>query len=208
MTAESPIPTHHHEGSKVFNLRALREPSAVDRHTEPEEREGVQNFMARYRLPVVDRLASPLSRLKAYLGSSGSSFSISRFSDGSYPAVYMADSDETSLAEVSFHLAERLRETSAEKTKIHTFQLSMFILKGETVDVRVGFPKLHLKDDWSPAQAFGAEMRTAGAKGITFKSVRNRGGVCTAVFRATLVEDGLPLPAVSLQWDGRDLIRV
>jgi hypothetical protein len=120
----------------------------------------------------------------------------------------MADSDETSLAEVSFHLAERLRETTAEKTKIHTFQLSLFILKGETVDVRVGFPKLHLKDDWSPAQAFGAEMRATSAKGITFRSVRKPGGVCTAVFGATLVEDGLPLPSVSLQWDGRDLIRV
>jgi hypothetical protein len=208
VTAESPIPTHHHEGSKVFNLRALKEPSAVDRHTEPEEREGVRDFMAQYRLPTVNRLADPLSKLKAYLGSPGPSFSISRFSDGSYPAVYMADSDGTSLAEVSFHLAERLRETTAEKTKIHTFQLSLFILKGETVDVRVGFPKLHLKDDWSPAQPFGAEMRTAGAKGITFKSVRKPGGVCTAVFRATLVEDGLPLPAVSLQWDGRKLVQV
>jgi hypothetical protein len=51
-------------------------------------------------------------------------------------------------------------------------------------------------------------MRATSAKGITFRSVRKPGGVCTAVFRATLVEDGLPLPAVSLQWDGRKLVQV
>jgi len=40
--------------------------------------------------------------------------------------------------------------------------LAEFTLAGEAWEVRKGFPKLHLKDDWRPAQAFGAEAWAAG----------------------------------------------
>jgi hypothetical protein len=202
--ADSPAPHHLNTRARVFNLRVLREPSIVDLHTAQDERNGVGDFMARYRLPAVDELAEPLPRLKAYLGSPGP-FPISRFSSGSFPAVYMGDSEETCLSEISFHLTEKLRETTARVSKHHTFQLSLFILQGETVDVRVGFAKLHLKNDWAPAQDFGSKMWAVHAKGITFRSVRRIGGENTAVFKAPLVELGLKVRAVVLRWDGRKL---
>jgi hypothetical protein len=117
----------------------------------------------------------------------------------------MGDSEETCLAEVSHHLAEKLRETSATITKLHAFQLSLFTLTGETVDVRVGYPKLHLKTNWTPAQAFGAMRFAEHAKGISFRSVRRAGGLCTAVFKAPLVRSGLKVRAIVLQWDGGKL---
>lgn len=109
------------------------------------------------------------------------------------------------MAEVSFHLTEKLRETSAASTKRHTFQLSLYTLTGEMVDVRRGFPRLHLKSGWGPSQAFGALRFAEHAKGITFNSVRRKGAVNTVVFKAPLVALGLPIKAIVLQWDGRRL---
>lgn len=204
MSTKRTIPLQQNKGTRVFNLRALKEPSIVERHTALDEREGLTDFLAAYRGPVMEGLADPMKKLKAFLGSPGP-FNPSRFSDGTFPAIYMGDSEETCLAEVSYHLTEKLRETSAAVTKHHAFQLSLFTLTGETVDVRRGFPRLHLKNDWTPAQAFGALRFAEQAKGITFNSVRRKTGVNTAVFKAPLVELGLKVRAVVLQWDGRDL---
>jgi hypothetical protein len=204
VNTERLLPQFKNEENRVFNLMGLKEPSVVERQADPRERDGLRDFLAAYRPPVVDGLVDPLKKLKAFLGSPGP-FPSSRFSDGTFPAIYMGDSEEACLAEVSFHLTERLRETSAPVTKRHTFQLSLYTLTGETVDVRRGFPRLHLKSDWAPAQAFGALRFSGHAKGITFKSVRRKGAVNTAVFKAPLVALGISIKAVVLQWDGRGL---
>lgn len=205
MSTKRLLPLHQNKGTRVFNLRALKEPSIVERHTALDERDGLTDFLAAYRGPAMEGLADPMKTLKAFLGSPGP-FPPSRFSDGSFPAIYLGDSEETCLAEVSYHLTEKLRETSAAVTKRHTFQLSLFTLTGETVDVRRGFPRLHLKNDWAPAQAFGALRFAEHAKGITFNSVRRKDGQNTAVFQAPLVELGVQVRAVVLQWDERGLM--
>jgi len=204
VSTERLLPQFKNEENRVFNLMGLKEPSEVMRQADPADRTALQDFLAAYRTPVPDGLVDPLKKLKAFLGSAGP-FPSSRFSDGTFPAIYMGDSEETCLAEVSFHLTEKLRETSAAITKRHTFQLSLYTLTGETVDVRQGFPRLHLKSDWAPSQAFGALRFAEHAKGITFKSVRRKGAVATAVFKAPLVALGLPIKAVVLQWDGSKL---
>jgi hypothetical protein len=202
------IPRITFRGVPFYNLRLLREPSLVDRQAAPEERDGVDAFMARFRLQAPDRspeaTVEPLARLRAFLGAPGPAF-VGRFSDGSYPVVYLAEAEQGALREVSFHLARTLAESDAAPGKSHYFMLAEFTLAGEAWDVRKGFPKLHLKDDWRPAQAFGAEAWAAGALGVASKAVRRTQGSHVAVFRAQLVKAARKLRVVGLRWDGAGL---
>ena len=83
--------------------------------------------------------------------------------------------------------------------------LAEFTLAGEAWEVRKGFPKLHLKDDWRPAQAFGAEAWAAGALGIVYGAVRRKTGSHVAVFRAQLVKAARKVRVVGLRWNGAGL---
>jgi len=69
------IPRTTFRGIPFYNLRLLREPSLVDRQAVPEERQGLEAFMARFRLQALDRspeaTVEPLARLRAFLGAPG-----------------------------------------------------------------------------------------------------------------------------------------
>lgn len=197
------IPKFLNEGCRVFNLRRIPPPSFSEANASAGELEGTRDFLTGYRTPDHAGLDDPLAFLKARLGSRGP-FHPSRFGDGSYPVMYMGESGETCLAEVGYHLTKFLGETSAPITTLLHYQLSLYTLAGETVDVRKGFPALH-QEDWGPAQVFGRERQAEHALGITFNSVRRPGGENTAVFKAPLVTLGMKVEKVTLGWDGRSL---
>ncbi len=151
-----------------FNLRRIHDYSPTGMlAASREERDGVRAFLGGYGVdPVLGHLGDPLVKLKAHLARLDAG-TPSRFSDGTYPVVYMGDAEATCLAEVAHHLARALAETGAEKGRAHYFLLARFRLRGKVLDVRRGFPRLHRKEDWTPAQAFGARAWAQEALGIT-----------------------------------------
>jgi hypothetical protein len=202
-------PTFRHDRTSWFNLRAIPDysPTALLADS-PGTRAGLMEFLRGYGVePALDPLADPLVKSQAYLARPDCAVP-SRFSDGSYPVVYLADTEQTNLAEVGHHLARRLADTDAESTRTHYFLLAKFRLSGATLDVRKGFPRLHRRDDWAPAQAFGARAWSQGASGITYRSVRRAGAMNTAVFRAGLVKAGIRVGIIGLRWDGQGLARI
>ena len=201
-------PIARHARGVWFNLRAVPDYSPTAMLLDSVRgKEGLGAFLGAYGVePVVD-LADPVVLLQAFLARS-SGPGASRFSDGSFPVVYLADAEAATLAEVAHHLARRMADTDADKTRTHYFVLSQFHLTGATLDVRRGFPRLHRSDDWAPAQAFGAEARAAHAQGITYRSVRCRKACNTAVFRADLVRAGARMRIVGLRWDGKGVVQL
>ena len=172
-----------------FNLRRIHDYSPTGMlAASREERDGVRAFLGGYGVdPVLGHLGDPLVKLKAHLARLDAG-TPSRFSDGTYPVVYMGDAEATCLAEVAHHLARALAETGAEKGRAHYFLLARFRLRGKVLDVRRGFPRFHRKEDWTPAQAFGARAWAQEALGITYRSVRRARAEDVAVFRAILVK--------------------
>ena len=148
-----------------------------------------------------DEAADPVARLRAFLSRTRGA-GTSRFSDGTFPAVNLGDAPETCLAEVSHALGRALAETAAAMVKTQYFMLARFVLGGEVLDVRRGFPALHRPDDWAPAQAFGRQAWAEGRQGILFRAVRRRGAENVAVLRKELVRSGVRLQVVGLRWDG------
>ena len=202
-------PTSRHSRSNWFNLRAIRDysPTALLAGTAPEKA-GLRAFLRGYGVePALDHQTDPLVKLQAYLARPAAGVP-SRFSDGSYRVIYLGDEPETCLAEVSCHLARTLAETEAEKARTHYFILARFRLGGTSLDVRRGFPRLHLRNDWAPAQAFGSRAWSQGALGILFHAVRRARAANVAVFRAGLVKAGTPMHLVGLRWEGNRLVEV
>jgi RES domain-containing protein len=202
------VPATRHARSVWFNLRAVPDYSPTAMLLGPETgKEALRDFLRGYGVDQGLDLPDPLAQLRSHLARPAG-HGPSRFSDGSFPVVYLADAEATTLAEVAFHLGRRMGDTDADKTRIHYFLLARFHLTGETLDVRKGFARLHLPEDWAPAQAFGGEAWAANAQGITYRSVRRRKASNTVVFRDDLVRSGVRVKIVGLRWEGTGLAQL
>ena len=197
-----PAPPLQLRGASWFSLRALVDPSPIAALAGAEDAGAVGSFLGRYGVGSAgDGEGEPLARLRAFLDRP-SGAGPSRFSDGSFPIVYMGDAPETCLAEVAHHLGRALRETAAAKVRTHYFLLARFRVAGEVLDVRKGFPALHRAEDWLPAQAFGRRAASEARAGITYRAVRRKGSENLGVLRGELVRAGARMQVVGLRWDG------
>lgn len=212
VTAKQTLPTLEIPSSPWFNLRVLIDYSPTAALVPSAAKDGLGSFLGQYGIdlpPVRPRPVDedPFLKLQVFLARANG-VSASRFSDGSFPVIYMGDEPETGLAEVTFHLSKTLSETDADKSKTHYFQVAKFDLEGQILDVRKGFPALHDSGDYGPPQAFGAQARAENRQGITFKSVRRRNFTNVAVLRADLVKSGVRLEIVGLAWSGTGVVKV
>ncbi len=82
----------------------------------------------------------------------------SRFSNGEYGVLYLADSVEPAIAETRYHQQVYFQNVQA----LHFDSIDMRCLKvcfsANLIDVR-DQEELHLKDDYSAAHIFGAKIR-------------------------------------------------
>jgi len=145
-----------------------------------------------------------LPQLKVYLGLPGRG-PASRFSDGSFRAIYGGETLDTCVAEMAFHHSRTLAETSEPAGAIRVFEALALKVSGAFPDVRKGHRDLRLAGEYRHAQAFGRGLRSAGEPGTVFRSVRRQGGECLALFLAAPVKACTLKQMVALQWDGERL---
>lgn len=140
------------------------------------------------RVPVEDRVSGPGA---SWVMAPFCHLSPSRFSSGSYGVYYAAKSLITSVRETAFHFARFLTATNEPRGTV----LEMRVLFSEgldarLVDLRRGHNAEHDPDDYAPAQVLAQGVRQQGALGIVYRSVRDPGGLCLAVFKPKAI----PLP--------------
>lgn len=126
-----------------------------------------------------------------------------RFHDGSFGAVYAADAFETALAEVLHHTARFLSATAEKPGWIASYRELIGAIDRPLIDLRRGSHGALLDaNDYRASQVFARERRAAGADGIVYPSVRQKGGECLAAFWPDVV--GIPKQARHLRyhWDG------
>ena len=183
--------------SAAADLEAVLEIEAL---TNPRIRPVIGRIGA---IPAADRATGPgaafVMAAFAYPGNN-------RFSDEAHGAYYAADELATAIAEVRFH-----RERFAAQTPTPPMDFDERIVEADIVaDVRDlrGLPAASPIYDPNPAnypqpQALAAEARTAGAAGIVYDSVRNRGGTCVAIFIPRLIVNARTTGYIGLRWDGK-----
>lgn len=124
----------------------------------------------------------------------------SRFSAGGYGVLYAADSVSCGLKEVGYHIQNHLN--NVEGIAFDNIQLREYIFKYSSPLEDVTFDdELHLPDDYTKPQAFGASFRQkvrknveSGLKpshtlGLLFNSVRSQDNKCVALFSPRFISD-------------------
>ncbi|WP_447044909.1 RES family NAD+ phosphorylase [Vreelandella sp. H-I2] len=109
----------------------------------------------------------------------------SRFSNGDYGMLYMADTMATSLAEVTYHQGRYLANIEDLKFDRLTFRGLACTFTGDVLNDATNLPANHAiyhTDDYSAARALGSQLRKSGSEGIQYRSVRNPNGTCWGLF--------------------------
>ncbi|WP_077046963.1 RES family NAD+ phosphorylase [Pseudomonas sp. KK4] len=108
----------------------------------------------------------------------------SRFSDGSFGVLYLADTMETALAEVQHHQAlywSKVRELHYERFVFRGLSCS-FVDKAmqDATGIAMSDP-IYAPGDYTDSRRFGKALKRAGSPGLRYHSVRMPGSHCWAL---------------------------
>lgn len=109
----------------------------------------------------------------------------SRFSDGSFGVLYVADRFEVALLETIHHHARFMRATSQPQGWTSQFREIVLDIDAALHDLRRSGDEaaaLLDPDSYAASQVLGGRLRDAGAEGIVYPSVRSPGGECAGLF--------------------------
>src|SRR6185437_16379148 len=114
----------------------------------------------------------------------------SRFSDGSYGVLYVADSLDTAVRESAYHLRRIFADGNAPAQDTRKKHLALSV-KGNVGDVRAKvdatIPRaIYDPVDYRESQVFGREQHRSVA-GLHYDSVRHPGGHCVGAFTPKLI---------------------
>lgn len=153
-----------------------------------------------------DRLSGAQGRLNAIaerdwaVGAGGAHFAMAaflhpspgggRFNSGALGAWYAALSIDTAIRETLHHHTRRLRASAAGFP--NTIQMRELISKPKarlqdlTAEQDI-HPDLYHDSDYTASQTFGETLRTGGADGILYNSLRHQGGTNLVIYRPKLL---------------------
>ncbi|WDR02661.1 RES family NAD+ phosphorylase [Devosia algicola] len=129
-----------------------------------------------------------------------------RFNDAGRGAWYCAFDDLTAIAEVAYHRTRELQRINHFVDEaIYQVLLAGFL--GDFRDLRgmdSGEPFLAADPAiaYPAGQALATQLRTEGARGLVYASVRKRGGICLVAFQPHLVQNVRPGARWKLNWTG------
>ncbi|MFG6666455.1 RES family NAD+ phosphorylase [Halomonas sp. HNIBRBA4712] len=128
----------------------------------------------------------------------------SRFSDGSFGVLYIADTLATAIAEVSHH-QKRYWE------RVEGLRFERFVFRG----LRCAFDEQGCRDalalaqdhpifdaqSYSASRELGHGLKRAGAPGLRYRSVRNEGATCWALMTPRHVEEIVQTTHIEMVWN-------
>lgn len=136
----------------------------------------------------------------------------SRFSDGSFGVLYVAQVFETALAETMHHHARFMARTAEPPGWTSQFREIVLDVDGRLHDLRAGGGDIAAAldpDDQSEGRRLGAALRAAGSEGVAYPSVRDHGRDCVGLFWPDLASNPRQGRHLDYHWNGSevDLVR-
>jgi hypothetical protein len=136
----------------------------------------------------------------------------SRFADGGYGVLYVAERFETALLETLYHHGRFMALTHQSPGWTSQFRELVLNVDAPLHDLRGGDGRWSAaldRDDYGQAQILGKALRAAASEGVVYPSQRDIAGQCVGLFypdRATHVIQGRHL---DYHWNGQriDLYR-
>ncbi|SNY53421.1 RES domain-containing protein [Arsukibacterium tuosuense] len=147
------------------------------------------------RLQALAGNLSLLPRTEIPFGIAGCSYAVapfthvnpagSRFSDGRFGVLYLAENVQTAINEVAYHQNRywsRVPELSYERFVFRA--LSCEFADVSLSDLTSLSPQhaIYHSEDYTAARALGGNLRLQGSAGVQYNSVRNQGALCWGLF--------------------------
>lgn len=129
----------------------------------------------------------------------------SRFSDGSYGVLYLADTVETAIAEVHHHQNRYWAKVAGLNYERFVFRslVCAFIDSGCRDATELSLhDAIYAPDDYSAANVLGAQLRQLGAAGLQYHSVRSPGNHCWALMTPRHVASIIQSAHYEMIWNG------
>lgn len=130
----------------------------------------------------------------------------SRFSDGSFGVLYLADSMETALLEVRHHQDHYW-------SRVHNLNFERFVFRGLTcvfvgdaMKDAVGMPMtdpIYDPDDYTHSRRLGKVFKEARCPGLRYRSVRSKGNHCWALLTPKPVLSIVQTGHYEMIWNAR-----
>jgi hypothetical protein len=130
----------------------------------------------------------------------------SRFSDGRYGVLYLADTLDTALAEVQYHQNEYW-------SKVESLSYERFVFRGLSCAFNDAgmLDASHLPmtdpiydpDDYTYARRLGREVRNTGSNCLRYRSVRAPGQLCWALMKPRPVSSIIQTAHYEMVWNGQ-----
>ena len=161
------------EFEALYALQALTNPRI-------QSELGQLNLLARDEIPFGIRGCSYATAPFTHVNPEGS-----RFSNGQYGVLYIADRVETALKEVAYHQEKYWKQVPELKYERLVFRGLACAFSGDPVQDASLLPPEHPiyhPQDYSQAQALGQALKKAGSDGIQYRSVRQPGALCWGLF--------------------------
>lgn len=129
----------------------------------------------------------------------------SRFSDGSYGVLYLADSMETAIAEVRYHQQRYW-------SQVPDLRYERFVFRGLTARFNEAgawdaltvphHDPIYAPDDYSASRALGKSARDSQSTALRYHSVRQSQGVCWGLFTPRQVKSMVQTAHYEMIWSG------
>lgn len=131
----------------------------------------------------------------------------SRFSDGSFGILYLADSSETALAEIEYHQQNYWSRVEGLHFECFVFRELICEFQAPLRDAR-HLPTTHViydSADYQAARTMGAQFKNQNDMGIVYRSVRHPEGICFGLFTPKAVHKMVQTKHYEWTWDGKEL---
>ncbi len=134
----------------------------------------------------------------------------SRFSDGSYGVLYLAESMDAAVAEVRHHQQEYLNRVEGLHYDRLVFRGLVCSFSETVLDATTLLPDHPIYDpeDYQHSRAWGIAARGQGAGGLEYHSVRHPGSTCWALFTPRGVQSVVQAAHYEMIWSGQAISSV
>lgn len=130
----------------------------------------------------------------------------SRFSDGRFGVLYLADSMEAALAEVRHHQAlywSRVRSLNYERFVFRGLACAFGDVGMKDAAALPMSDPVYAPDDYSHSRVLGRAVRDAGCPGLRYHSVRMPGSHCWALMTPRPVSSIVQAAHYEMVWNGQ-----
>ncbi|MFT4926399.1 MAG: hypothetical protein ACI8WB_002497 [Phenylobacterium sp.] len=131
----------------------------------------------------------------------------SRFSDGSFGVLYLADEPETAVSEVLYHQQKYWQNVPDLAFDSIVMRGLKFSFSAELVDLSQDVTITH-PDDYGAARITGARLLNEASEGIQYLSVRKPGATCWALMTPKNVHYAMQSSHYEFIYDGSQISSV